>query len=232
MMVCQKCGHKLEEGMEYCKFCGTHQEIFEEEFERKSCKFCKKNIPVNANFCSYCGKDQAFINVETFSSEPIIQKISEKGKIQVDEVTEDREQIDSLPLNENARPGILASTKILLRDMFIFQKRMGRADFWWAIAGIFLLSMIFGMVMGEVIVLVEEFSPSSVELVEKIGVSIWVTMVYVAITSAQIRRLHDCSLPSVLILLKFFFGFGDIIVFLLMVLPQSKRDMSYTFKKK
>lgn len=80
MMVCQKCGHKLEEGMEYCKFCGTHQEIFEEEFERKSCKFCKKNIPVNANFCSYCGKDQAFINVETFQANPLFKKFLKMEK--------------------------------------------------------------------------------------------------------------------------------------------------------
>ena len=224
-MNCQRCGFSIKESEQYCDHCGMKQEIFTEGFEAKKCKFCQKNIPVNANYCQYCGKDQAFIDVESFS-----EKVTVAEKTDVNNLDESKKK--ELLLNESAKPGIFTSTKLMLKDMFVLQKRMGRADFWWSIAGIFLLSLIFGMVMGETLVVVNGFSPSSVEIVERIAISMWMTLVYISITTAQIRRLHDCSLPGILILIKFLFGFGDFLLFLLLILPQSKRDMSYTFNKK
>ncbi|MFT8824492.1 MAG: zinc-ribbon domain-containing protein [Liquorilactobacillus mali] len=222
-MKCQSCGYSIEENEHYCNHCGTKQAIFEDGFEAKKCKFCKKDIPVNANYCVYCGKDQAFIDVKSFSEKAAAEKVRPNS----DETKEKK-----LSLNESEKPGIFVSTKLMIKDMFVLQKRMGRADFWWSIAGIFALSLVFGLVLGEVLVIVNEINPAVVDLTERIAISLWMTLIYISITTAQIRRLHDCSLPGILILMKFLFGFGDFLLLLLLILPQSKRDMSYTFNKK
>ncbi|MFT9097611.1 DUF805 domain-containing protein [Liquorilactobacillus sp.] len=228
-MKCQRCGYGIKKNERYCSHCGVQQEVFEAEFEAKKCKFCKKKIPINANYCSYCGKDQSFIDVKDFTENPMT---AEKIEIEEEKKNAKETQVKKLLLNENKNPGIFVSTRLMLKDMLVLQKRMGRADFWWSIVGIFALSLIFGMILGEVLVIVNKFDPAAIDLTEQIAIGIWMTLIYVSITTAQIRRLHDCSLPGILILIKFFFGFGDFLLFLLLILPQLKRDMSYTFNKK
>ena len=44
--------------------------------------------------------------------------------------------------NENPEPNLIASTKLMLRDTFRTDKRMGRADFWWGYLGITMLTVL------------------------------------------------------------------------------------------
>ena len=45
-------------------FAGRFKNGFpDQDYETKKCKKCGKDIYVNANFCPYCGTDQAILNL-------------------------------------------------------------------------------------------------------------------------------------------------------------------------
>ena len=57
MFYCQRCGRQIADDELRCHFCGIVQEREGTSIETKPCKKCKEAIPVNANYCPYCGLD-------------------------------------------------------------------------------------------------------------------------------------------------------------------------------
>jgi hypothetical protein len=55
-MKCQKCGAELEQGVLFCKECGS------KVAEKRFCRECGKELLPGAKFCSSCGADAEFID--------------------------------------------------------------------------------------------------------------------------------------------------------------------------
>lgn len=241
MKYCQRCGRQIEDTAKSCPFCLVTQE--ENPAETKKCKKCGKKIPVNANYCPFCGADQAFFyyddqtGFKPKSAHKAPVKETPKAK-QADESSESdsegmaKNTTEVLPRNESPVPGLVVSTKLLIKDTFRISKRMGRADYWWAFLGLNLLSLVAGLLMGVILTLIESFAPQLLWQTFRLLLSFWLTFVYISITTAQIRRLHDCGWSAWLILFKFVFAIGDVFILFAMIQPQSTQNLRYTFKEK
>lgn len=233
MKFCQRCGRQIEENAKACPYCTVLQE--QKPAETKNCKKCQQKISVNANYCPLCGADQAFFYYQ--AQQPDVVQSSKKQATEAK--SSDRSSSRSataagfkLPKNESAHPGLKTSTRLLIRDTFKISKRMGRADYWWAFLGLNLMSLAVGVILGLVITAISQFAPNLVDPTFRLMLSAWVTFVYITITTAQVRRLHDCGWSAWLIMIKFIFALGDIFIIFAMVQPQSLQDQRYTFKEK
>ncbi|WP_281165698.1 zinc-ribbon domain-containing protein [Liquorilactobacillus sicerae] len=236
MKYCQRCGRKIEENVKACPYCAVLQE--QKPAETKNCKKCQKKIPVNANYCPFCGADQAFFYYQ--AQQPDAAQPSEKPTTEsklIDSASHHHSQSETaaevkLPKNESVHPGLKVSTRLLIHDTFKVSKRMGRADYWWAFLGLNLMSLVVGMILGLAITAISQFMPNLVDPTFRLILSAWITFVYITITTAQVRRLHDCGWSAWLILMKFIFALGDLFIIFAMVQPQSLKNRQYTFKEK
>ncbi|KRM05504.1 MAG: zinc-ribbon domain-containing protein [Liquorilactobacillus ghanensis] len=229
MKYCQRCGRKIANETIDCPHCGIKQEN-PTEVENKHCKKCDQLIPVNANYCTYCGADQAFFyhddQQKTVVPPTVTPEPAVKEKLEEDTVP------NRLQKNESSRPGLIISTKLMIHDIFTISKRMGRADYWWGFLGLNLLSVAAGIIIGTLLSLVQMLDPQLTWTLYRLLLSAWLTFIYITVTTAQIRRLHDCEWSGWLILAKFIFFVGDIFIIYAMLQPQSVTQSKYTFKEK
>lgn len=249
MFYCQKCGKKNELNElkeERCSFCGTKQEVGSSEVEMKKCKRCDKKIPVSSNYCYYCGQDQAEILLKNLDEpaekkEKIAEK-KEKQEVPTIDISDPKKlkefikmaekegiEVHVLGKNESLRPGIVPSTRLFLKDWINVNKRMGRADFWYGLLGTFLLSIPAGIMISLLASLFASMGSGSVENIYLLGVAAWIAFFYVALLTAEVRRLHDIELPGYLALLLFIPG-GDLIAFIIAAMPQRRTKSTYTFE--
>ncbi|MFK5676075.1 MULTISPECIES: zinc-ribbon domain-containing protein [unclassified Ligilactobacillus] len=251
MYTCERCGHQLEGNQDKCAFCGARQQRDNATGEKKKCKKCHRDIPVNANFCPYCGADQAYldpnelhqeeeedlqgktvqgdrpIRVTTINSEEDLQRFLMEMQQQMQR---EQQRVPHLPRNESAEPGIIPSTKLMMRDTFVLGKRMGRADFWWGTLGLVLLLACYTVVVGLGVQLLVELGISKT-LALRVGFTLGMagtTAAVICNLTAQVRRFHDAELPA------FFFLFiillGDIPLLLLCIKGQVITNDRYTFQ--
>lgn len=246
MFYCEKCGSKNESSGERCSFCGTKQKTMANEGEMKNCKKCEKQISVSANYCYYCGQDQAEIllkelkqPVEKQEKQDDQKEESEIPTVDISDPQKLKEfikmakkegiEVHVLGKNESFRPGIVASTKLFLKDWVNVNKRMGRADFWYGLCGGFLLSMPAGLVISLLASLLGPLMSGAEGNIYKLGIAAWIAFFYVALLTAMVRRLHDIELPGYLALLLFLPG-GDLIALVIATMPQRRTKSNYTFK--
>lgn len=262
LTYCTRCGRKLDEN-KYCERCGLtfNQTQWHDD---KPCKKCRKKIPVNANFCCYCGQDQAFIvlseqpkpntaNQDNLSQEWAKQHTPANGAAsrqhwqqfgQNNPSQNDAEmqslvemlasvqkavadQPKSLRKNESAKPGLVTSTKLFLKDTFVYRKKMGRADFWWGYLGVVLLYIFFIFIVA--VGLLKLTSEAFLLKNQVPIVLISAIPFYVTTFSATWRRMHDTGLPGGLAFLMFLSGVGQIIVYVLASLPHNPNVVGYYF---
>lgn len=57
VMICTKCGKKINFGVQFCNFCG------EQTVDKIPCPSCGKLIPNNTKFCNYCGNNFSVQNM-------------------------------------------------------------------------------------------------------------------------------------------------------------------------
>lgn len=121
--------------------------------------------------------------------------------------------------NESEKPGPISSTKLYFQDMFVGAKRMGRADFWWGLLGVTILSIVLMTIFG---FLMNFLSLKSFYWSAVMGVAFAMTFGYylIAIYTATIRRLHDRNMHGWWILLYVVPIIGEILVIILTILPQ------------
>lgn len=243
-MYCQKCGHEVKLTDTSCTFCGTLASLM--NTETKECKQCQKQIPVNANYCIYCGHDQAQLK---WQSKPQ-QDIEDKQQMQTnttqdwfsdfqDEQKELKQlftqykpkSIENLPKNESRKPGLITSTKLMLRDWLTINKRMGLGDFWWGYAGLWCLTILFSVCLGAIVYLL----PSNInqDLVLRVVVFLgmcWALLFYFINFTALIRRYHDAELPAILCVLMFVPFLGELVSLLLAMRPQKNEFGWYSFE--
>lgn len=226
---CQRCGKKIMATAESCPFCGVHQDRLDLGFESKKCKVCHEIIPVNANYCTECGQDQAiyvYRPAETFESEkqilPEPETISmlssgQDLQVELEKIRQEVLRMEQIGKNENSQPGLVVSTKLMLKEWFTTNKRMGRADFWWGMLGMVLLS--FGVVLVAMLFLQSMPTQTGLQIFWFI-LRCW-SLYYLMVTAAGvIRRLHDLELPGLLVFIYLIPVIGEIMILLLLTRPQ------------
>lgn len=136
-------------------------------------------------------------------------------------------------LNETERPGLFVSTRLALRDAFKYNKRMGRADYWYAQLGIVLLVMVASMLAGVVLSALQGVLSNAVLIQVTFGVATIIGVSYFVICfTATVRRMHDIGMPGALALLLLFTTLGTLIVWVIASLPHNPQATKYDFGKK
>lgn len=246
MNYCEKCGHKMDADERRCAFCGTVQKRFSnQDYEKKKCKKCGRAIYVNANFCPYCGTDQAILNLnEDLKNEDsrwVTKKVDQSNQSndpQQDALKEFMQQMQASGIkirvvkpeekNESKKPGLITSTKLLIRDMFKINKRLGVNDFWWGFLGFFMICI------GANILILELLPFFKIQATMRLTLSISIASAVVfrlGMISAIIRRLHDIQLP-VWICLLWFIPVAQFIVWWLCMMGPQLDNNPYTFNEK
>lgn len=95
--------------------------------------------------------------------------------------------------NESQKPSLISSTKLIFKDTFKMNKRMGRADFWWGELGLFLINIIVGIIINMIL------TPTIQDPTAATGFTNFVSIIYFIYlffmfwmqTTALVRRLHD-----------------------------------------
>nr|WP_290033010.1 DUF805 domain-containing protein [Ligilactobacillus cholophilus] len=257
---CEKCGHKMDSNEEYCSFCGAKQMRFAKEYETKKCKKCDKDIYVNANFCPYCGTDQAILDLHKDLAENDEEtdhdnqkNLTKEQRIQQSLLNADLTDKDSLEKfvkemndagikvrvlkpeekNENVQPGLFVSTKLILKDMFKINKRMGINDYWWGVGGLFLLMTLLST-------LIAYFATSVLHVTTIVGLLKSCSIVIVPLSiifqiilfTATFRRLHDAKLPNWLMIFWVLGTVGQLALMFLCLMGPRLDDNPYTFNVK
>lgn len=122
---------------------------------------------------------------------------------------------------KNDKPGLINSTKLFFRDLFVGATRMSRADFWWGYLGTTIITaVVLAILTGIMTILpVMDYYWSAVD-----GVAMAIVTGYylIAIFNAAIRRLHDANFKAwwMLMLIVPILGYVGLVIFMCL----SKRD--------
>ncbi|AKP68043.1 DUF805 domain-containing protein [Companilactobacillus ginsenosidimutans] len=121
--------------------------------------------------------------------------------------------------NESGKPGLVSSTKLFFKDLFVGAKRISRADFWWGYLGttIFFAVLIALFVWTVTLMPISDYYWSAI-----LGVAAAISFGYylIAIYNAGIRRLHDVNLSAWWMLLLLLPGVGYLVLLVLCSLEQ------------
>ncbi|WP_143462645.1 DUF805 domain-containing protein [Levilactobacillus enshiensis] len=177
---------------------------------RSTCIKCGKPIPLGANFCQHCSAAQSFEGRST--------------------VTMPLEPLDC-PYNETIRPNLISSTGLFFKNLTNTSKRLGRADYWWSMVGIGLISLfigIFGLfTLGQRATWIQLTHDSvATWLVLIPPILLTITLVWGLIT-AEIRRLHDSGHSGKIWLLNLLVPFGVILLTIILCEPSKQRENPY-----
>lgn len=257
MNYCQRCGRQIDEDKKHCPYCGVLQERDLDE-EKKPCKKCARSIPVNANYCPYCGHDQAIFEYHETpldtpdetkpkpkpesEAEKIIAQDANDLKMLIDQIraenekfVKEREQLakkaereHTFGKNENQNPNLIVSTRLMLKDAFKTDKRMGRADFWWGFLGMNLIFVALMLLDSVIYDLWYRLAPKSAELGLSISVYVSFFAVFLVIFTGLVRRFRDAEIPLMYLILMLT-GIGELICLLLAIKPQQVTNFDYSF---
>jgi len=177
----------------------------------KFCIKCGKKIQEDADFCPFCGAGQStIINNESVNN-----------------------SAKDMAYNESASPNLLSSLLLMLKDTFKISKRLGRADYWWARLGIFIIGALFCIYWFWIYSRFISYAPAP-SVFE--AYFIYAMMPFtgflllwfaIALITAGIRRLHDIGYSSVLMLLILLPTLGDLIILILCMLPSKQIGNRY-----
>lgn len=270
MFYCQRCGRQIADEELRCHFCGVVQEREGTSIETKPCKKCRKDIPVNSNYCPYCGLDQATLFYESRDEDrdedegkkerdikaawgrdgvgsddddptqkPQIFEVNNPGDVEkfLDRIAAAQKKIYEenarkyhITKNESEKPGLIVSTKLMIRDCLTVDKRMGSGDFWWGYLGMYLLTIFFSVIMGAVIAGVNMYAPKMTGTVFNVMFSAWMIFFFVTTITAFIRRFHDAEMPTFLIIFRFIPVAGELFCLFFALRPQMISNGRYTFE--
>lgn len=246
----------MDENERRCAFCGAVQKrLSDQEYDTKKCKKCGKKIYVNANFCPYCGTDQAILNLDEDLKKDNVSSAQNNNQIDQnqtpqqklaqglmntnlddqDSINEFMKQMQDSGIkvrvikpeekNETGKPGLFASTKLLIRDMFKINKRLGVNDFWWGFLGLLLLFT------GLAVLIIECLPLFGIHMTNKlmvIAIFLSSTVFQLSMFTAVVRRLHDIKIPGWFGIF-WFISLGHFILLLLCLMGPRLDGNPYTF---
>ncbi|ADF83416.1 membrane protein [Lactobacillus phage LBR48] len=153
--------------------------------------------------------------------------------------------ISDVPYNENKIPGIVSSTKLYFKDMFRINKRMGRADFWWASLGVGIIMVIIGFIIGIIQTvflggsdnfmetdIAGELTPAGVtSLIMLIILLAIYVILFIAALTGEIRRLHDLGYNGAFWLINLVPAIGSLIMLIILCQPSKQQNNRYAPQK-
>lgn len=201
------------------------------EENTKFCIRCGKKIPKEATFCQFCGSAQGI-------TEQVNAAVQDQHMVPNNYSTS---ATTDNPYNENKIPGLSTSTKLYFKDMLKINKRMGRADYWWATLGVaivsaivfFVLSLIQNAFLDGSDGFLETDISGSVTLIGGISVVNLILMIvvyiilFIAGLTAEIRRLHDLGFNGAFWLINLIPVIGSIIMLIILCQPSKQRNNRY-----
>lgn len=112
-----------------------------------------------------------------------------------------------------------------IKDMFskyaVFKGRTSRADFWWAMLAYFILTCIFGFVVGFMSGLLGEDAGFVASILP-----LWYLATFIPVLAIQVRRLHDINKSGWFMLLCFV-PFLSIILIAFFCMPSVNEGNNY-----
>ena len=227
-----------------------------QHYETKNCKKCGRKIYVNANFCPYCGTDQAILNLHCDLEEDKKEEEKEKQEAEKNMTPQQRimqnlmnlnlndpesledfvKKMDDVGVkvrvikpeekNETVTPGLVKSTKLMFRDMFKINKRMGINDYWWGFLGIMLILIVFSFFVPQILLMMHV----SKRIIETIVFGVAIFFQFILMTATW-RRLHDANYSNWWMLL-WLIPFGTIVLYIMCMTGPRLDNNPYTFKVK
>lgn len=121
--------------------------------------------------------------------------------------------------NESFRPGIISSTGLYFKDLFVGAKRMSRKDFWWGYLG---MTIVMGVIVSLLAFAITKMPITDYYWSTIIGVAMAMTVAYywISVFTASIRRLHDRNMHAWWVLVALIPMVGEIALIVLLCLPQ------------
>lgn len=253
----------MAENEKRCAFCGAEQKrLSNDDYETKKCKKCDRDIYVNANFCPYCGTDQAILDLNKDLPNSTEDDISDENetdhnnqanltrqqKLEQSLLNTNLDDEDSLnkfvkqmndagikvrvvkpeEKNENVHPGIMASTKLMIKDTFKINKRMGINDYWWGFAGMLLIAFIFATILATILVSMHMKEAVMLKTAMSIMMPFIIAYQFILFTATW-RRLHDMNMSGVLMFFWLFGPFGRLALAFLCLMGPRLDNNPYTF---
>ena len=177
---------------------------------RSTCIKCGKPIPLGANFCQYCSAAQSFEARST--------------------VTMPLEPLDR-PYNETMRPNLVSSTGLFFKNLTNTSKCLGRADYWWSMVGIGLISLFIGVfglfAIGQQPDWTQLTSYSPATWAALVPPVLLLVLLGFGLITAEIRRLHDSGHSGKISLLNLLIPFGGILLAVILCEPSKHRQNPY-----
>ena len=118
---------------------------------------------------------------------------------------------------------MIEATKEMFSKYCVFSGRTSRADFWWAVLGYIILSIIVGFVVG----LIAAAFGADTNSVSTTFSYIWYLATILPVLGMQARRLHDINKSAWFLLLCLIPFIGSIILIVFYCLPAVDKDNSY-----
>lgn len=123
---------------------------------------------------------------------------------------------------------MIEATKDMFKKYCVFEGRTSRADFWWAVLGYFILSMIVGFVVGFIVGLAGLGNNTLANLSASTVISgVWGLATILPVLGMEVRRLHDINYSGWLVLLCLIPFVGGIILLVFFCLPTVNEGNKY-----
>ena len=118
---------------------------------------------------------------------------------------------------------MIDATKEMFTKYCVFSGRTSRANFWWAILGYIILTMIVGIIAGIIIGGNTTDINSSTNIISYI----WSLGTLLPLLGMEARRLHDINKSAWFLLLLLVPFVGSIVLLVFFCLPAVDKDNSY-----
>lgn len=199
---------------------------------KEFCPHCGAALPADAEFCPNCGqaRPSSATATNTQSTTAPTTNTTAAGEQATTAPTNNTVYLSNAPYNESPQPGLITSTQLFYRDIFKLSKRMGRADYWWAILGSSLIGIaIYLIIIACAALLGTSISYDSSGSFVMATIFVIALLIYIIITSiatitAQCRRFHDISYSAAFWFLNLIPMVGGLVVFIFMV--QSSKQLN------
>ena len=118
---------------------------------------------------------------------------------------------------------MINATKDMFTKYAVFTGRTSRADFWWAILGYFLLSLVVGIIGGVIFGTNGDTANGSMNILS----AIWYLATFLPALGLEVRRLHDINKSGWLVLISLIPCVGSIILLVFFCMPAVNEGNKY-----